>query len=56
MVAVAEGEGMGGRSLPTGQGILGSNRCRTRRCLHKTAGSYHQEGCLGGEKEARFLT
>ena len=35
-VAMISGEGTRGRSLTTGQGILGRNRCRVHHLLHKT--------------------
>ena len=45
-MAMAKGEGAGGRSLPTGQGILGRNRRRTHRLLHKTLLGTSSEGCI----------
>ena len=51
-MAVAEGEGVGGKSFPISEGILGGNRRRTRHLLYKTAGSSHQGVCSGGGRRA----
>ena len=49
MVAMAKGEGARGRSLPTGQGILGRNRHRAHHLLHETLLGTFSEGCIQKE-------
>ena len=51
IVAMASGEGAGGRSLPTGQGILGRNRHRVRCLLHETLLGTSPKGCIQKEGE-----
>ena len=54
-LAVAEGEGTGGRSFPTGQGVLGGSRCQTRHLLYQTLLRAPTEGCVQ-EGEGHYLT
>ena len=48
-VVMAKGEGTRGRSLPTGQGILGRNRHRAHCLLHKTLLGTSPKGCIQKE-------
>ena len=54
-VAVAEREGTGGKSFPTGEGILGGHRHRTRCLLYKTLLGAPVEGCVQEEGERCYL-
>ena len=49
MVAMAKEEGTGGRSLPTGQDVLGRNGCRACHILHETFLGTSSEGCIQKE-------
>ena len=55
-MAVAKGQGVGGKSLPIGEGVLGGNRCRTCHLLYKTLLGAPTKGCVREEGEGHYLT
>ena len=55
-MALAKGEGAGGKSLPIGEGVLGGNQHRTRCLLYKTLLGAPTEGCIQEEGEGCYLT
>ena len=54
-MTVAKGEGVGGKSLPIGEGVLGGNWRRTHCLLYKTLLGAPAEGCVQEEGEGPYL-
>ena len=56
VMAVAEGEGAGGKSLSIGEDVLGGNWHRTHHLLYKTLLGAPAEGCVQEEGEGCYIT